>query len=508
MEICLKSKSKNKMAKFDARQVFCHQKTNKAKSTSRKKQQKNVEQIKLDEVVETKQQNQIVADIVKAENKTSEKTDAENADAVEIQCLEKTSEQNLDQDQQSELSEEGEGVQLPTNTEQISDAGQQVAKAKSKKKKLITIGGFILNLIIVAGILWYQLANEEVASPDMLLGQGGRLWYILLCFFSFSMVMGLDALRTNLFIKKSGNRSRPGLSYKVCAIGKYYDAVTPLSTGGQPFQIFYLNNRGLGASAALSVPMGRYVASQMGWMICSVVAVLCVALFNLAEGSVISIASYIGFALNFTVLTFTLVLSLSKKLGKKLVVRGLKLLQKMRIVKNYEKQYERVMNVVSGYQTTMADYAKSIGTFLLIILISVLYYIFHYSIPFFIYLMFGGTEVSMWPKMMALTAMIELASSFIPLPGGTGMNELSFTVMFAPYFTGGTIFWALLIWRLMSYYMYLIQGISIIVYDYAYGNKKYNWQKRKWELEAESVLFKEQQLKNYKRRKKESQTSK
>ena len=492
MEICLKSKSKNKMAKFGVRQVFCCKKTNESKPNSKQNKSKKVEQLSIDDVAETKQQLQVV----ESEQKTEKQVVLENQNS-------ESEDSQLQTDEESEISVE---MQQPTDREQINDAGQQVAKAKSRKKKLMTIGGFILNIVIVVGILWYQLANEEVASPDYLLSQGGRLWYILLIFFCFFVVMGLDAYRTNIFIKKSGNRSRPGLAYKVCSIGKYYDAVTPLSTGGQPFQIFYLNNRGLGASAALSVPMARYVASQMGWMICSVVSVLCVALFNLAEGSVISIASYIGFALNFTILTFTLVLSLSKKIGKKLVVKGLKLLQKMRIVKNYEKQYERVMNVVSGYQTTMSEYAKSIGTFLLIILVSILYYIVNYSIPFFIYLMFGGTDVSMWPKMMALTAMIELASSFIPLPGGTGMNELSFTVMFAPYFTGGTIFWALLIWRLMSYYMYLIQGISIIVYDYALGNRKYDWQKRKWELEAESLLFKEQQLKNYKRKKKESQS--
>ena len=199
-----------------------------------------------------------------------------------------------------------------------------------------------------------------------------------------------------------------------------------------------------------------------------------------------------------------LVLSLSKKIGKKLVVKTLKLLQKMRIVKNYEKQYERVMKVVSGYQGTMSEYAKDVGFFIVIVLISILINIIHYSIPFFIYLLFGGTNIALWPNMLVLAVMIELAASFIPLPGGTGMNEISFTVMFAPYFTGGTIFWALLLWRFMSYYIYLLQGIGVIIYDYAIGNKKYNWQKRKWELEAESKLFREQQIKNYKKQKKQS----
>ena len=51
--------------------------------------------------------------------------------------------------------------------------------------------------------------------------------------------------------------------------------------------------------------------------------------------------------------------------------------------------------------------------------------------------------------------------------------------------------------RFMNYYIYLIQGLLVLVYDYVIGNKKYEWQKKKWELEAESTKFKQVQLKKY-----------
>ncbi|MBQ3494057.1 MAG: flippase-like domain-containing protein, partial [Clostridia bacterium] len=387
---------------------------------------------------------------------------------------------------------------------QIENAGQEVAKHKTKKKKILNACMFVLNIVIVAGILWYQLAHEEVASPDYLFSQGS-MWYLFLVFGCFGAVMALDTFRTNAFMKKCIKRSRLGLSYKVVVIGKYYDAVTPMSSG-EPFQVFYLNNRGLNASSALSVPVARYVFSQFAWMIVSVVSIFCAINFNIAETGVVSVASYIGFALNATLLLLALTISLSKRVGTKLVAKCLRLLQKIRIIKNYEKQYERVMKVVSGYQTTMNDYAKAKGMVVLHIFISILIFIINYSIPFVIYLMFGGTDLVVWPKMIVLSAMIELASSFIPLPGGSGMSEISFTVLFAPYFSDGTIFWALLLNRFMTYYIYLIQGIMVIIYDYVIGNKRYVWQKRKWELEAESVLFKEQQLKNYKKKKKTTKT--
>lgn len=39
-----------------------------------------------------------------------------------------------------------------------------------------------------------------------------------------------------------------------------------------------------------------------------------------------------------------------------------------------------------------------------------------------------------------------------------------------------------------------------MIYDKIWGNKKYQWQKRKWELEAESAKFKQEQLKKYNKR--------
>ena len=115
--------------------------------------------------------------------------------------------------------------------------------------------------------------------------------------------------------------------------------------------------------------------------------------------------------------------------------------------------------------------------------------------------MLGGnpgfdTFVMFW----VFTILIELASGFVPLPGGTGMSEVAFVLVFENLFPTGTVFWGLLLWRFMNYYIFLIQGLFVIIYDYVRGNKKYAWQKRKWELEAESNKFKQEQLKKYNKR--------
>ena len=109
----------------------------------------------------------------------------------------------------------------------------------------------------------------------------------------------------------------------------------------------------------------------------------------------------------------------------------------------------------------------------------------------------GAPNGDIFIQMWMFTILIECASGFIPLPGGTGMSEIAFTLTFANVYPNNTVFWGLLLWRFMNYYIYLVQGLGVMIYDAMIGNKKYEWQKRKWELEAESNKFKDDQIKRY-----------
>ena len=399
----------------------------------------------------------------------------------------------------NEINNEIENINY-SEQEQLEDAEQSVSKQKGKKKKIWNAIFFIINIVVVCGILYYQLTHENISSFSEL--KGLKFYYIPVLLLIFATIMTLDAYRTNLFLKKSGNRSRPYLCYKMCAIGRYYDNITPMSSGGEPSQIFYMNHRGLNASSSISVPMARYVVSQMSWMIIGLTAVICIIFTNVMDVSVVLVIGLLGFAINVTLLSVCLILSMSKRLGNKLVVKVLRFLQKIHVVKHYEKQYDKVMKIVVSYQNTMTTYAKNKWFFLYTLLISISIYILTYTMPYVIYLMLGGTNYAVWPSMLVFSVIIELGSSIIPLPGGTGMNEISFTVIFASVFPEGTVFWGLLFWRFMTYYIYILQGISIIIYDYFIGNRKFKWLQKKWELETESALFKEEQIRKYNKQRK------
>jgi len=323
----------------------------------------------------------------------------------------------------------------------------------------------------------------------------------------WAISMMIESFRLNVLIKHSTGRSRPFLSYKVCAIGRYYDSITPMATGGQPFQIFYLANRGLNASSAISVPMGRYVVNQMVLSVIWTIAMIIGLSVDLGPNfAFIKPLCVVGWFLNFVLIVGVVILSVNQRLGKKIVVWVLRLLQKIKIIKNYEKQYTRVIKTVTDFQATIKNFARTKGTFLILALSSLAYIIISYSMAFLVYSsLVGFFDFSMWPYICLLGLLIDMAASFVPLPGGTGVSELTFTALFAVVLANSAMLtWALIFWKFMTYYIYLLQGILILAYDNFWGNQKYNWLKKKWELEAESMDFTQIKLHEFNQSKKKN----
>ncbi|MGN1201202.1 MAG: YbhN family protein [Candidatus Caccovivens sp.] len=391
--------------------------------------------------------------------------------------------------QNQQLSEE----ETKKVEEKIEEANKEVSESSGKKKKIKNILFFIFNIVLVAGILVWNIFSSDEFTPLKLLDINLLYVFIVLLFLAF--IMFVDVCSIQRMIYRKTMRSRWNLSYKSLAILRYYDAVTPLSTGGQAFMVTYLTARDVPGATSLSIPIAKLIFQNISWLLVTFVCLI-VSFTNGMSTTFVSATSIIGFVLAFLMIAIILFLSFSKKLGRKLVSGGLKLLVKMRILKDYDKHYNKVLSFVEDYQNIMKEYSKSKLDIIYQFVLHISRFIFMYSIPFFIYCAFMGFDGSKFGEFFMYTALIDLASSFIPLPGGTGMNEITFTVLFNRYL-GGATFWALLLWRFCSYYFYLLQGLGILMYDTIYGNRKYRWVKKRFDLQEESQEFKRLQIENF-----------
>ena len=119
----------------------------------------------------------------------------------------------------------------------IKDANETVVKNKSPQKKLWSFVFLVINIVVVVLILLKMLDGQSVTSLNDI---NFNYPFLVIAILVFPLLMVCDQARYYMLIKHSTKKHRPFLAYKISAIGRYYDYITPLGTGGQPFQIYYL----------------------------------------------------------------------------------------------------------------------------------------------------------------------------------------------------------------------------------------------------------------------------
>ncbi len=410
---------------------------------------------------------------------------------------------------ESKVKTESNDKLMSDQKQQLDQAADVVTKQKSKKKKWTSLIFMLINIGIVVGIVLSQIKSDNMVPLSEVIADGVNWWFFALLIAVFALIQLCESLKIEIFLRNSTKKRNWGLSYKVSALGRYYDCITPMAAGGQPFQMYYMSKRGISGANSVAVTMGKYAFSQTAWVLISTVVIFA-SIATTGQGgvgqAVVSAASWIGYIASCGVVFLIALVSINRKVGTRFVGWFIKIGHKIKIVKDYEKTYNKVIKAVDDFQGTIKYYLKSPKTFIIAIVTAIANLLLIYSIPFFIYCAFAGYESGIWWDIFMKSVMIDLAACFIPLPGGSGAAELSFTTLFGSLFVDGKLFWALLLWRIFSYYGYIFQGLGVIIYDYAIGDKKHQWKTKRNQLVLESEKFKAEQMSVFKHRKQKNKT--
>lgn len=372
---------------------------------------------------------------------------------------------------------------LGSNNAQIQTlelAKQKVEVQNKNKTKWFNVVFFAINIIVFAVVLTYQSKTFGVMSLDVLINNArfGILFYTLLL---FVIVMCFETLRTHILLYRATKQTRLFLCYKGSALCRYYDCITPFATGGQAFEIFYLNSRGVHGGIASSVSLTKSIFNNVSFIIISLTVLICNSKIFGPDQSVIITWGIISLCVSCCLLLALILFGISKKMMPKLLMFVLKVGAKLKIVKNPNVVFNKYMRTIIEYQKSTRYYMSNVWVTVSSVLCSGVIVILKALIPFVLYCAFrGSVSDQVLLEIFSKFILVELATKYIPIPGSSGVAEISFSALFASLFKDGTLFWAMLFWRVLNYFIYLFQGLVILVYDFIYGNKKNNIVKQKY----------------------------
>ncbi|MEG1805856.1 MAG: lysylphosphatidylglycerol synthase transmembrane domain-containing protein [Clostridia bacterium] len=338
---------------------------------------------------------------------------------------------------------------------------------KARRKLLLRFLFILISFAVIVSIFLIEFKDENLQGLINIIANSKTSYFIIGAVICLLLVIALQSVRMALIVKFYVGKFHFKLSYKVSQIGRYYDNLTPSGVGGQPMQIYYFHKNGLSGSDSSGITVVNFLANQFAAII---VAITLFTINNKAlQFDGLNSLGYIGLVF-YTVFPILIVIfSLNKNVGAAIFSFVYKVGMKLHIIKADKKdeKLKHACDSVNSYADKLEDMFKHFGTVLLPqMLLTILEVLVYALIPYFIIVGLGGNTVDYTIlDYLTIYIFVHFSSSIMPTPGMTGGAELLFLTAFAVVLKDSPLFWAMVIWRFLTFYFYLIQGFVITLID-------------------------------------------
>lgn len=331
-----------------------------------------------------------------------------------------------------------------------------------KNKKIKYIFNFLLIAIVLSIVLYFSLKDnyQEIISTILKMNY---LW-IFVAILAL-IIYRLCASLGHYYIIKANNGKVSYLKcFQINLMILFFHGITPFAGGGQPMEIYFLHKEGISVTKATNITLQNFIVYQIALIITGLIALIYNHIFNVfPNDSLIKYLVVLGFTINTLVLVVTFILSFGKKTNKFIIEKGIHFLSKIKIIKEEKKTQEKCQKYLQSFHDNAIELKKNKKIVAFAVLINILGLMTLYSMPYPI-LRGMGININIF-KVITAIAYVMIIGSFVPIPGGTGGIEYSFIFFFQYLISGSILHAAMLVWRLISYYLGMTFGaIALSLY--------------------------------------------
>lgn len=329
------------------------------------------------------------------------------------------------------------------------------------KKKLLLSYLYIIFTVLVIGYLLSR--SIEAGSLKELFSDMNYIWLsgALLCILTHWFMDALIVYQLIPFIAQEKRSFLTSLKYGI--VGLYYGALTPFASGGQPLQIVYMKRDGIpvGKSTAIvSIKLFMYLLA----MCFSFVMYMIIrgASFYRNYNAIFWIA-VLGFLVNLFGVVLIFIIITNEARAIKICKWFIKVLRKIRVVKDEDRAYAKIEKFILDFARASSYVQKHPVKTAVSFVLSFIKLSFMFAIPYMIFRAFNLEGYGMF-DLSSLNTFMFLTVSFMPTPGTSFAAEGGFRLVYFPVFGVFTAM-AIAVWRIITYYLILIVGGLVVVFD-------------------------------------------
>ena len=340
----------------------------------------------------------------------------------------------------------------------------------AKKNKSVTLS-LIANLVVFVGFLffaiWFVFRDQDINEVLEVSSHANPIFLLLgiLCMLGY---FSMEAWNIRTLLNSFGEKVTFLKALKFTLVGFFFCSVTPGASGGQPLEIYYMSKEGIStANATLSVLVQtcgiQFAVTGLG-LICAIFG------NNFLSGPV-AILFAIGLMINVFALIILLLCIFFTGGLRSILRRFFGFLWKHNF-KKADKWLQKAENGLDKYnegsryiRTHKKEFwysmAKVLGQMTLF-----------YLIPYFVYLSFGLRSENIF-AIFTMQSILFVSTCCLPIPGAIGASEAVFLGLYGAVFGENMINSATLLNRGISFYLFVIVSMFVVLYNMLYVKIKY-----------------------------------
>lgn len=324
-----------------------------------------------------------------------------------------------------------------------------------QKNKKSNIRNGILIAIITVIVLFFALKDDFYEKVNYILSF--NIWWLI----GGILLVVLYWLLKAEVIKLCGNQIKKDYTFrkslKLTLDTQFFNAITPFSLGGQPYQVYRLKKQGFNLEQGMNIIIQDCIVYQIALILLGTVAIISNYFFGFfPDNHFLKKLVILGYIINLSVIVILFIVAFNKKGNKILLELAIKIGAKFKIIKDKEAFLEKSNKIIIDFHQSAKALMKNKFHFIRIILLNLIALTLLYLVP---YTLIMGLGLEMNPFIVIVsTAYVMIMGSFVPLPGGSGGLEYGFVRFFGVYIVGAKLSSIMIVWRFITYYLGLIVG--------------------------------------------------
>ena len=318
--------------------------------------------------------------------------------------------------------------------------------------------GILIVLMISAFVLYTDLKSTPVDQIAKA-AQGMNWWafagIFLLMLLSYVFEAGI--LATLAKRKNEPKRSKWSF-FRIPIIQALFNAITPLSTGGQPSQLAAMVQMGIEGGRATSLLLMKFIIYQVVVFLAYIVTIVFGFHMVATKFAGLAIFIVIGLLIHVCSTLFLLAIMFAYNWTKKATNWLMNLLARFTNAEKVEKWRQATMEKIETFYAESQKLKHEKKKLILATLLTILQLLCFYSIPFMV-LVSLNVHAS-WFAVTQMNIMIIMFMAIIPIPGASGGAEYSFQTLFSTFVaSSGSLVLGMFLWRFATYFFGMILGI-------------------------------------------------